>query len=119
MKNILIVGLGGMLGSMFRYIATLSFSTSNQPFAIMTINVIGSLVIGMVFALAKNQAWMGDEWKLFLATGICGGFTTFSAFSFDNMVMIQSGKYVLFMLYASGSVVLGGLAVWLGFKILS
>ncbi|MEN9963750.1 MAG: hypothetical protein RL582_845 [Bacteroidota bacterium] len=119
MKNLLIVGIGGMLGSMFRYMATLSFGSTNQPIAIMSINVLGSLVIGMVFALAKNQAWMGEEWKLFLATGICGGFTTFSTFSYDNMQLLQNGKYVMFLLYASGSVILGGLAVWLGYKIFS
>jgi CrcB protein len=119
MKNLLIVGLGGMLGTMLRYIVTLCFGSTNQPIAIMGINVLGSFVIGMVFAISKNQAWMGNEWKLFLATGICGGFTTFSAFSYDNMQMLQSGKYLMFLLYASGSVALGGIAVWLGFKLFS
>ena len=104
---------------MLRYLATLSFGSSNQPIAIMSINVIGSFVIGMIFAMAKNQAWMSEDWKLFLATGVCGGFTTFSAFSYDNMQMLQNGKYAMFLLYASGSVVLGGFAVWLGYKMFS
>lgn len=119
MKNIFIVGLGGMFGSMLRYITTLFFSLSNQPLAIMSINVVGSFALGMILGMAKNRAWMEEDWKLFLATGVCGGFTTFSTFSHHSMLLLENGKIALFILYACGSVTLGGLSVWLGFKVIS
>jgi len=117
MKHIWIVGIGGMIGSMLRYLSSIVFSAPNQHWATMCINILGSLLIGIVFGLTKSQTWMNDEWRLFLATGVCGGFTTFSTFSHDNLMLLQDGKYLTLAVYTIASLVLGILAVWVGYKL--
>jgi fluoride exporter len=114
-KQFLIVGLGGAIGSMLRYAGNVLYSSKSFPVTTLLINIIGSFLIGMVIAFSiKNPS--SDNWKLFLATGICGGFTTFSAFSYENLSMMQNDKFFLSMLYIISSVVLGITAAWLGYK---
>lgn len=118
-KNFLLVGLGGGLGSMMRY-AVWHFSRSaNFPSATLLVNIAGSLIIGIIIALNIKDVNYPQDWKLFLATGICGGFTTFSAFSIENLQMLQQGKYLLSLLYISSSIVAGIAAAWLGFKLVN
>ena len=105
----LIVGLGGFLGSVARYLASTQLARlwpALFPWGTFAVNVIGSLVVGLVFGLSQRHQWLTAEWRLFLATGFCGGFTTFSAFAFENMRLIQHGDYGTFALYAIASVVL-------------
>ena len=118
-KNILLVGLGGSIGSMLRYGCWLLFNSKYFPFATLAVNVIGSLIIGLVFALSLKDGSFNDNWKLFIATGICGGFTTFSAFSAENMLLLQNGKYTLAFVYIVCSVIAGIAAALLGFKLLT
>lgn len=118
MKEFLIVGAGGAIGSMLRYAGNVLYSHKSFPVTTFCINIIGSFVIGIVIGYSiKNQPSV--NWKLFLATGICGGFTTFSAFSFENLVLLQNGKILTSLLYIAGSVVLGIAAAWLGYKIIN
>jgi fluoride exporter len=118
-KNFLLVGLGGALGSMLRYAAYLLFTTKNFPAATFAVNIAGSFIIGWVLALSVKDELFLTNWKLFLATGICGGFTTFSAFSAENMVLLQNGKHAVALLYITLSIVLGIGAAWLGYNIIS
>jgi len=115
-RNILLVGLGGGIGSMLRYVAWLLFSSRSFPYATLAVNIAGSFGIGLLLAMGIKSSVLSDDWKLFLATGICGGFTTFSAFSAENMVMLQSGKYSIAFLYIGLSLIAGIGAAWLGFK---
>ncbi|MDR2839965.1 MAG: CrcB family protein, partial [Paludibacter sp.] len=80
--KILFVGLGGFLGSAARYLLTLLIKNPERLFPLGTfaVNIIGSFVIGILFALIGKNA-LSETWRLFLMAGICGGFTTFSAFS--------------------------------------
>jgi len=118
-KNFLLVGLGGALGSMLRYATFLSINTKNFPVATLAINIAGSFIIGLVLAFSlKDEAFL-NNWKLFLATGICGGFTTFSAFSAENVVLLQNEKYFLALIYIAASIVLGIAAAWLGFSLIT
>ena len=118
-KNFLLVGLGGALGSMIRYATYLLITVKNFPLATLGINIIGSFIIGLVLALGLKDESFLNNWKLFLATGICGGFTTFSAFSAENVVLLQNEKYLPALLYIVLSIVLGIAAAWLGFNIVS
>jgi len=118
LKEFLLVGAGGALGSMLRYTGNLLQQGRSFPLATLVINILGSLVIGMVMGWCLRSETSAN-WKLFLATGICGGFTTFSAFSFENVQMLQNGKIFLSLLYISGSVVFGIAAAWLGYKIIN
>lgn len=117
-KNVLLVGLGGGLGSMLRYACWLLLNSKNFPFATLTVNILGSFIIGLILALGIRDESFADNWKLFLATGICGGFTTFSAFSAENMLMLQNGRYLLAFSYIVISVLAGIAAAWLGFRII-
>ena len=118
-KNFLLVGLGGALGSMLRYAAYLFIAVKEFPLATFVVNIIGSFIIGLVLALSVKDETFLNNWKLFLATGICGGFTTFSAFSADNIMLLQNGKYFMALTYIALSIVLGILATWFGFSLIT
>ena len=116
-KNFLLVGLGGALGSMLRYGIALLIGQKNFPLATLLINIAGSFIIGLVIALAlRNESFAGNG-KLFLATGLCGGFTTFSAFTLEGMGLLQQQRVFLFLLYFAASVFIGLAATFLGYWI--
>jgi fluoride exporter len=117
LKNFLLIGLGGAAGSMLRYAFALWFKHSSFPLATFLVNIIGCFVIGYVFAISVRNEIFASNWKLFLATGICGGFTTFSAFSAENLQLIQQGRFGVFVFYVAASVLSGLGATWLGFVI--
>ncbi|MDB5191648.1 MAG: crcB-like protein [Segetibacter sp.] len=116
-KNLFIVGLGGMLGSMLRYVFYTIIKGNTFPFATLTVNILGSLIIGLVAGVALKNATFNNDWRLFLATGICGGFTTFSAFSLECMEMMQQNRYAATAIYIATSIIAGLAAavagVWL------
>ena len=116
-KNILIVFAGSAAGGSVRYITSLliqSKNTTQFQLGTFLINLIGCFIIGMIYAIASRNASTGSDIKLLLATGFCGGFTTFSAFAFENLELFKSGQYLTAILYIILSVVLGILAVILG-----
>ncbi len=116
MKEFLLVGAGGAIGSMLRHGSNMLVGNRPFPYATFSINIIGSFAIGLVLGYClKNDS--AANWKLFLATGICGGFTTFSAFSYENLLLLQNGKIIATLLYIAGSVMFGIAAAWLGYKI--
>lgn len=117
MKNILIVGVGGFAGSILRYLISvysLSVYSGKFPFATFIVNVIGCLFIGLTYGFAERFEWMSPEMRLLIATGFCGGFTTFSAFAFENVRLLQNNEYGLFAGYVILSVVLCILATIAG-----
>lgn len=118
-KNILLVGLGGGIGSMLRYLAWYAFKSSQLPVPTFFVNMAGSLAIGMVIGLSLKEPAISGNWKLFLATGICGGFTTFSAFSMENLQMMLDGKYLQSVCYICFSIILGIGAAWAGLKLVT
>jgi len=118
LKNLLLVGLGGAAGSILRSLFAIWFKHSSFPLATLLVNIIGSLVIGMVIAVSLRNSSFDANWRLFLATGLCGGFTTFSAFSAEGLQMLQQQRYGVFVLYVGGSLLLGLLATWLGFSLM-
>ncbi|MEO6731002.1 MAG: fluoride efflux transporter CrcB [Ferruginibacter sp.] len=118
-RNFLLIGFGGALGSMLRYGTGLFIGVKPFPLATFLINITGCFIIGMVMAYGLKSEVFTNNWKLFLATGICGGFTTFSAFSLENLQLFQNGKFGMFAIYITASVLLGIAAVWMGFKLIS
>ena len=101
------VALGGAIGSVLRYLAVAAFGA---PWAVAAVNVVGSLVMGVLFVALSTRAQLSP----LLMTGVLGGFTTFSAFSLDAFKLWQSGEAVQAALYVGGSVILSLLAVALG-----
>lgn len=116
-KNLFLVGIGGGIGSMARFLSYQLVKSNSSFLTTLVINIIGSLLIGVVFGISLKNSTFENNWKLFIATGICGGFTTFSAFSIENIQLIQEGKWNWSLLYISSSIILGISAALLGFKI--
>lgn len=117
LKNILLVLAGSAAGGSLRYMTSLMIQskyTTLFPLGTFLINLTGCFIIGMIYAIASRNASTGSDIKLLLATGFCGGFTTFSAFAFENLELFKSGQYLTALLYIILSVVLGILAVILG-----
>ena len=117
--NVLLVGAGGCLGSIARYVTVYSIDrklNSIFPYGTITVNFAGSFILGFVLALLmKKTGTHPQEWKLFLATGFCGGFTTFSAFAAENINLFGQRFPATALLYISASVIGGLVAVWAGF----
>ena len=117
MKSFLLVFLGGGLGSALRYLVA---SVMNQyskvlPFGTFTVNMLGCLLIGMILGYAQRENTLTSNQTLLLATGFCGGFTTFSAFANENLELIKNGEIFNFSVYTIGSILVGVLAVFIGF----
>ncbi|MEO6668232.1 MAG: fluoride efflux transporter CrcB [Ferruginibacter sp.] len=115
----MLAGLGGAIGTMLRLAVSVLLKTSNFPFATLLINITGSFAIGLVIGLSVKDFQFDNNWKIFLATGLCGGFTTFSAFSLENFQLLQQGKYFLSALYILTSFTAGIIATWVGYKIIT
>ena len=118
LKNLIMVALGGGLGSVIRFGFSQWFRFSAFPLATFLVNIIGSFLIGMVLAISLRDENFEQNWRLFLATGFCGGFTTFSAFSLEGMALLQEQKFLLYAAYVIVSVILGLAASWLGYMLL-
>ena len=120
MKEVLIVGLGGFLGSISRYLlqsAIVNRFITIFPIGTFSINIIGSLMIGLIFGLSERYQWMTQEWRLFLAIGFMGSFTTFSTFAFDNLQLIKDGNYMQLFWYTVLSFAVGVALAWVGYSI--
>ncbi len=118
MNAFLMVGAGGALGAMGRYgigVLVGRMGVSGFPFATLIVNVFGSLVMGLLVGLlAKLLPGWQNEARLFVAVGLLGGFTTFSAFSLDAIVLMERGEMGQALVYISASVVLSILALFAG-----
>ncbi len=113
--NFILVMLGGAIGSGLRYSIHyfLPVGDGSFPYNTLIINIVGSFVVGIVVTIAPTQL-ISREWSLLLGAGFCGGFTTFSAFSFETLYLIQNHKEWLAFFYVATSVVGGLAAAWGG-----
>jgi CrcB protein len=113
LKAITIVGVGGAIGSILRFLLSdaieARFVPSHFPYGTLVVNATGCFAIGLIYALS-DKFNIAPEWRAFLATGICGGYTTFSAFSYQGISLIREGNTVQFFTYVFGSVLLGLIA---------
>jgi CrcB protein len=117
LRTIFIVGAGGFIGSVMRYLVQVFVEkglTTTFPWGTFVANIAGSFIIGVVFALAQKGNILSAEWRMFLAVGFCGGFTTFSSFAYNNLNMLKEQAYGQFIWNVGGSLFFGLLAVYLG-----
>jgi CrcB protein len=116
-KTIFIVGTGGFIGSVSRYLLSRVMQSSYPhafPLGTFTVNILGCLLIGLIYGLSEKSPAITMGWRLFLAVGFCGGFTTFSTFANENLALLRDGEFFYFFLYTGLSVVLGITATFLG-----
>ena len=115
LRNILLVAIGGAIGSVCRYLLS-GINVASWPWGTFAVNILGSLFIGLLVGLV-SKGIVSPEIKLLLITGFCGGFTTFSTFANESFSMMKAGDALQMALYLAASVVIGILAVWLGMNV--
>ena len=120
MEKLLSVAIGGAAGALARYgtvVAYQRFAPSTFPLAILTVNVLGSLLFGLIWAYAEDREWISENMRLLVLTGFLGSFTTFSTFAFDEAMFIRSGSWAIFVanLLISNAAALA--AVFVGFRV--
>ena len=116
--NLTAVFLGGGIGSVLRYLCNLFFARNFAyvfPFSTLLENVLGSLFLGFVLEIFMVKTNLNPQMKLFLTVGVAGGFTTFSTFTFETFSLLKAGHTSLAIIYPLASIILGFLAVVLGF----
>ena len=116
-KSILIVGLGGFIGTVARFLLSRYFQENVDsvfPWSTFAVNILGSLIIGIIYGISEKGDFLSSEVRLFLTVGICGGFTTFSTFSNDAFLLLRQEEWIRFAFYTSFSFFLGLLAVYAG-----
>ena len=114
----MLVGIGGFVGSVFRYLLSgvvqRALPMSDFPFGTLAVNVLGCLLIGIAHGVAETRQVFGPEWRVFLMIGLLGGFTTFSTFGYETLTLMRDAE----VFHAIGNVFLqvflGLAAVWLG-----
>ena len=116
--KLLWVGLGGLIGSVLRYLvagwAQEASRSVSFPYGTLAVNLVGCLVIGALSYLADARGLLHPEVRLFLLVGVLGGFTTFSAFGLETMNLLRDGQVLVASLNVGANVVLCVLAVWAG-----
>jgi fluoride exporter len=120
MKILMAIGTGSFIGGMLRYLIAEFVQTrylTSFPIGTLTVNIIGCFIIGIVFGLA-DKGNLTQEWRLFLATGLLGGFTTFSAFSIETFGMLRDGQFWSASAYIFLSVILGLFVAFIGISII-
>ncbi|WP_299889286.1 fluoride efflux transporter CrcB [uncultured Lacinutrix sp.] len=116
MKNLLLVFVGGGFGSVLRYLIGkyLNSTETGIPYGTFAANILGSFLIGIILGLALKNNTLTENHTLLLATGFCGGFTTFSTFAYENHAFLKTGDFTSFAIYTIASFAIGFLAVFAG-----
>lgn len=121
MKILLLIGAGGFIGSVSRYLVSQLLQKTFEttfPIGTMAVNILGSFIIGIIYALSEKSEILTPELRMFLAVGFCGGFTTFSSFAYENFNMLSLQQFLYSTLYVALSLILGLVAVYLGVQLI-
>jgi CrcB protein len=117
-KQILLIGLGGFIGSIARFLVS-KLNTRVEWFSIpvgtLVVNVAGSLLIGFLIGISEKSPILTMELRMFLMVGLCGGFTTFSSFTGEGLMMMRNGQFLPLLFYTGLSILLGFTAVYFGY----
>jgi CrcB protein len=120
--QLLLIALGGALGSVCRYglsTAVQRLSSPFFPYGTFAVNVLGCLVFGVIMGAARQRFVLGPSERAFLLIGVLGGFTTFSTFTYETFALLQDGEFVRAFWNAGGQVVCGLVALWAGYAIVT
>jgi CrcB protein len=117
-KQVLLIGFGGFIGSVARFYVSklnLTYEIMAIPIGTLTVNILGSFLIGFLTGIAEKSPIMTADLRLLLMVGLCGGFTTFSSFTNESLMLMHNGQFLSILLYTGLSLLLGFSAVYLGF----
>ena len=114
-NNLLLVALGGAAGSVLRYLLGRYGNVGALPYGTLAANIAGCLIIGLLWGYFTRH--INEGMRLLLIAGFCGGFTTFSTFSYESVHLLQQNKWTLFIFYTALSVIGGLIATFAGYKI--
>lgn len=117
-KNILLIGIGGFIGSVARYFLSrinLTIDFYSIPLGTLSVNILGSFVIGLLAGISDKSTILTQDMRLLLMVGLCGGFTTFSSFTSENLVLMHNGQFLSVFIYTGLSILLGFAAVYIGY----
>lgn len=120
-KNIFLVALGGSVGSVARYLLqrwVYTIYPHHFPWGTLAVNVTGCFLIGILWGISFKTFDLNENWKLFLMVGLCGGFTTFSAFTLEGIGLIREHRLFLLLIYVVASVVAGLVATYIGMRLI-
>ena len=108
-KNTLFIGCGSFIGGAARYLVSIAMKTVGKgfPWGTLVVNLVGCLFIGLLWGFFSKNSSESSSWALFMTVGICGGFTTFSTFSKEALMMLQAGNFMSLMAYVAISVIAG------------
>lgn len=116
------VALGGAIGSMARFgvssLVVRQVNPVNFPWGTFSVNVLGCMLAGVFLVVAESMQSISQEARLFIVTGLLGGFTTFSAFGIETLGLIKRGELLIALSYASLSIIVGVIAMWLSYSLL-
>jgi CrcB protein len=119
-RTALLIGSGGFIGSVARYYISrlnLSIHFLSVPLGTLLVNVAGSLIIGILMGLSEKSSIVSTDARLFLMVGLCGGFTTFSSFTMENLTLMHNGQFLSVLVYTGLSLFLGFFAVYIGYAV--
>jgi len=119
-RTVFLIGSGGFIGSVARYYVSrlnLTLSFHSIPVGTLLVNVLGSLIIGLLMGLSERSAVITSDARLFLMVGICGGFTTFSSFTLENLTLLHNGQIIQLLIYTASSLLFGFGAVFAGYSL--
>lgn len=117
-KQLILIGTGGFFGSIARYLVsrlTARVDWFSIPLGTLTVNIAGSFLIGLLIGISEKSPLLSVEWRMFLMVGLCGGFTTFSSFTGENLMLMRNGQFFSLFLYTGLSILLGFAAVYFGY----
>lgn len=120
MLHLLAIAVGGAIGSVLRYGGTVGIHHllgKSFPYGTLTVNIVGSLLVGVLYVILVEHLQVGAEWRGLLITGLLGGFTTFSAFSLETLLLMEQGEVLRAVLNIMLSVVLCLAVAWIGIVI--
>ena len=118
--NLLLIAIGGALGSTARYLFSLLIQRGSGtlfPIGTFAVNCVGCLVFGAIAGAAEQRVQIAPELRLLLLVGILGGFTTFSSYAFESFVLLRDGQFAAASVNILGQVVAGLAGMWIGFAI--